>query len=635
MQLPSSTRNKYVTYLLFILGAFIFFYTVIRAQLLSITWDEAYSYLQFVRHKILIPEKYEAMDANNHVLNTWLNIQSTKFLGVSEFVLRLPSLFGHLLFLFFSYKIVRNFENKALLLASFLIINLNPYLLDFFSLSRGYGLSIGLMMASIYYLYVFITKEYKIKYAVYTTMYGMLATVANFVALNYIVVATGLLLLLMFVNAVQANVSWKGRTIQFIRSAALPCIILMFSLWVLVPIALKLKDSGALFYGGNTGFWKDTVGTIVDRSLYEVGYNYWFQRVLKGLVVLSLLMAACFVVINFFKKQFTNIHVFICVLILLLGLTVLSTIVQHYWFGTLYLIDRTALFFILLFNLLFVFLINEWGAKNKLLPLIGYAAGGLAVCHFVMAMNFTYVLEWKSNADVKQMIADLENVKSIPVEADNVSIGMPLAFSQSVNFYRAVAHRNWINTAEPTKEVNFLNDYLYLEPWQYEKINRDSIEIIKTYPVTKNILAKPRHTFKSATVSLKQELDFTNLPEGRYIIGPENEYSQGFNYIINDSLTPVNNAEIIIKATVSAPEESICFFSLVCSLENEKGTYMWKRAFVKDYIVKANNWVDIYYKCLVPLETKKGDLLKSYIWNTDKRKLHVSHMELKWLNYQY
>lgn len=635
MQLSSNTRNNYVNYVLLILGVLIFSYTVIRAQLLSITWDEAYSYLQFVRHNILISEKYEAMDANNHLLNTWLNVQSTKLFGVNEFVLRLPSLFGHILFLLFSYKIIRNFENKALVISAFLIINLNPYLLDFFSLSRGYGLSTGLMMVSLYCFYVFITKEYKVKYASYVSVFGLLATFANFVALNYFVVATALILLIMVFNAIQLKISWKDKVLYFIKSAALPCIIFLLSLWILVPIALKLKDAGALFYGGHTGFWKDTVATIVDRSFYELGYNYWFQRLAKGFVIVSLMMAGCFVGVDFFKKQFSRTNIFICILILLIVFTAFSTIVQHYWFGTLYLVDRTALFFILLFNLMFVFLINEWSAKNKLLPLIGYAAGGLAVIHFAVAANFTYVLEWKSNADVKQMIADLEVVKSIPTQKNNVSIGMPLAFSQGVNFYRAVGNRRWINTAEPTKEINFLNNYLYLEPWQYEKIDKDSIEIIKTYPVTKNILAKPRYTFKSATASLKQELDFSNLQGGCYVMSPENEYSQGFNYIVNDSLTPVKNAEIIIKATVLAPAASIFFYSLVCSLENEKGTYMWKRAFVKDYIVNENNWVDIYYTCLVPSETKKGDVLKSYIWNPDKRMLHVKHMELVWLNYQY
>src|ERR1019366_4686768 len=120
-------NNKSADKIIFFLALLIFSYTLIRAYQLSFTWDESFSYLQFVRNGILFPDKYEKMDANNHLLNTWLNIHLIKYFGVSEFVLRLPSLCSHLLFLFFSYKLVKDFQSIWLVVASFLIINLNPY----------------------------------------------------------------------------------------------------------------------------------------------------------------------------------------------------------------------------------------------------------------------------------------------------------------------------------------------------------------------------------------------------------------------------------------------------------------------------------------------------------------------------
>ena len=151
---------KYMNWIMLAIGVSIFSYTLTRAILLSFTWDESFSYLQYVRNEILFRDKYEAMDANNHLLNTWLNIYLVKLFGVSELVLRIPSLIAHLLFLFFSFKLVKNFQGTLLIIASFLIINLNPYVLDFFSLSRGYALSLGLMMTSIYYLYVYFVEGY-------------------------------------------------------------------------------------------------------------------------------------------------------------------------------------------------------------------------------------------------------------------------------------------------------------------------------------------------------------------------------------------------------------------------------------------------------------------------------------------
>ena len=95
------SKNKKETKVLFVFAFFIFSYTLVRAHLLSFTWDEAFSYLQYVRNGIVIPDKYETMSANNHLLNTWLNIKLVNLFGLSEFVLRIPSLCAHLLFLYY------------------------------------------------------------------------------------------------------------------------------------------------------------------------------------------------------------------------------------------------------------------------------------------------------------------------------------------------------------------------------------------------------------------------------------------------------------------------------------------------------------------------------------------------------
>jgi hypothetical protein len=167
--------NKNIKFILFVFGTLLFSYTAARAYLLSITWDEAYSFIGYViNSEIAYPDSFGDMSANNHLLISWIDIILVKWFGASELILRLPSLLAHLLFLVFSAKLLSHFQNKWVLLASFLIINLNPYLLDFFSLARGYGLSIGLMMTSIYYLYAF-QKEFKNKFANYSLLFAALS----------------------------------------------------------------------------------------------------------------------------------------------------------------------------------------------------------------------------------------------------------------------------------------------------------------------------------------------------------------------------------------------------------------------------------------------------------------------------
>ena len=71
---------------------------------------------------------------------------------------------------------------------------------------------------------------------------------------------------------------------------------------------------------------------------------------------------------------------------------------------------------------------------------------------------------------------------------------------------------------------------------------------------------------------------------------------------------------------------------MIISFENAKGLYEWKRAFIKDYIIRKNEWAEARFSVPVPKECVSGDQLKCYIWNPNKHKLFVKEMELKWLS---
>ncbi len=480
--------------MLFVVGILILFYTTVRAYLLSITWDEAYSYIEFIKNGIIVPHKYDRMSANNHLLYIWLDIHLTNWLGVNEFVLRLPSLFAHFLFLFYSAKLVRNFNNKWLALASFLIINLNPYLLDFFSLARGYGLSLGLMMASVYYLFIF-QKEYKNKFAIYSMLFAAFGVFANYVLLNYYLSLFGIVVLLIAYNTINTTKSGKQKMFLFSMSIIPPTIIFFLLLWLVVPITLKLKEAGALFFGGNKSFWQDTVSTVINRSFYDLGYSDWFQRCTKGLMLLVLFTASLFVIVQLIKKQALGNKLFFGSLLFLIGTSAVSTLIQHYFLGIPYLMDRTALFLLVLFNISFVFFIKELSGKSDKIVVITYLLSIVVLIHFIFSFNLNYVLEWKSNADTKEMLNDLEKIKQLPKEKNNVSIAIPMEFEPGINFYREVKSLTWLNTIYLSQTKTIYPDYFYLTPDALLTINKDSIEILKTYPLTKNALAKPKYKF--------------------------------------------------------------------------------------------------------------------------------------------
>ena len=73
--------------------------------------------------------------ANNHLLNTLL-IYPFSLLDLSSF-LRLPNILSGVFYIFISLKLSEH-SNKN---TYFQHINLCPYLIEFFSIARGYGIS--------------------------------------------------------------------------------------------------------------------------------------------------------------------------------------------------------------------------------------------------------------------------------------------------------------------------------------------------------------------------------------------------------------------------------------------------------------------------------------------------------------
>jgi hypothetical protein len=242
------------------------------------------------------------------------------------------------------------------------------------------------------------------------------------------------------------------------------------------------------------------------------------------------------------------------------------------------------------------------------------------------------VLEWKWDADIKQMIEDLDKIKEIPKGKNNISISIPLEMDQGINFYRAKDNRNWINTVERSNLRDMRFDYLFFYPEELSKINTDSIEIIKRYPRSNNILARPKYLPNLTKVCFENVLDFEKINGGIYHLDENTEYSQGFAYKINDSITPNRNAEVVFSAKVLAENMDKNNLFVVIAFANSKGAYEWKKAYIKDYIVKPNEWTDVYFSVLVPEECNAGDELNSYIWNPNRHKLSIKKMELKWLS---
>jgi hypothetical protein len=140
-------------------------FVVSRAVHVPFTYDEAAAYIRYIDSSV--PSTFDTNllslfnfeVATNHFLNTALTKLSCALVGTREVALRLPNLFGYTLYLGFAVLILRRLSNPLIAFGGLLLLNLNPYVLDFFALSRGYGLSLGLMVGSLYFLLRFLERR--------------------------------------------------------------------------------------------------------------------------------------------------------------------------------------------------------------------------------------------------------------------------------------------------------------------------------------------------------------------------------------------------------------------------------------------------------------------------------------------
>ncbi len=143
-----------------ILGISFFFFAfeVVRAARAALTADEAATCLVYIDSNF--QTIFNFASANNHFLNTLLTKIISALAGNSEFVLRIPNLLGYGVYLFFSFLVLDRFvREKIIVVCGYLLLNLNPYVLDFFSLCRGYGLSLGLMTAALFFFLSFLDRS--------------------------------------------------------------------------------------------------------------------------------------------------------------------------------------------------------------------------------------------------------------------------------------------------------------------------------------------------------------------------------------------------------------------------------------------------------------------------------------------
>lgn len=463
-----------------------------KALVASFTHDESFTYNHYVTASLHDIFSYEVVSANNHLLNTLLMKTGDAVFGPSPIVLRFPNIMAHLGFIVFSLLLFRKL-NPWIILPLFALVNCNPYLLDFFALARGNGLSYGFLMGSIY-LYTRFAECNKTGWFIWSLIFALLGVLSHFTLLYYLLALVAVSNLWPMLNRfISGDPAANGlRSYARINLLNLACLLILFV--IMSGPVRKLILAGQLFYGGDTGFWKDTTGSLVETFFYGASYGHMWGILVQGLVPLVMISTLALLLYVMIKKdvRLARENAILFIVFLLLLFSVFINVSQFYLVGTKLLIRRYGLLFFPMFMLCSGFLVraaSRQGTFSKL-PLIFVYCIALAFgIHTFTAFSQTTYLDWDYEKETGRVVAILGKDVQEHVSPSTITLGISWPFEPTVNFYRRTRGLAWLR--EVTRDGPQIKaDYYYIFRDDMTKVPLDGHAPVILFDDGKTILVK-------------------------------------------------------------------------------------------------------------------------------------------------
>lgn len=460
---PAPARHVDLLILIIAMGLIVF--VAYKAALSSLTHDESLTTTLFFPQgegdiiSYHHPWVAKSIITNNHIFNTLLMKLSESLFGMSEWSLRLPNVLALVVFLWFGYRLLRTLRPDWIRLPAFVLLIANPYLLDFFGVARGYGLSVGAMIFSLYYLITYL-KSLRIRHIVLFHLGGILAVMSNFSLLNYYVAAVACLYLLILLPA-----SWQRLRHHWpLHLSNLSGLLILAGL-LYTPFRIIIQHK-TVDYGGKEGFLTDTIVSLVRRYLYELPADTAMVWMIAYLIPLPILVAVGLGVYRFWQNRadFFSRHIGLVLTTAILVSIAVMTWLQHWWLGQDYLIERFGLFLYPIYSLQLIFLLHWLSQQAKarvvassLLALL--ASVGLWITLY--NLNTTYYLNWKYDKDTKTAMQILQQHRPADALPNSIQVGIMHKLEPTMNLYRRWWQMDWI--APLTREdAQTTDDFFYI-----------------------------------------------------------------------------------------------------------------------------------------------------------------------------
>jgi hypothetical protein len=613
-------------------------YIVLRAIYVSFTHDEAFTFFNYISRPI--DGTLEVTYTNNHLLNSLLARWSGALFGHSELALRLPNVLGGMAFFVFGARLLsRMVVNPWLVVAAFLALAFNTFTIDFFALCRGYGLSLGLLMASLYFQYRAFTDQRFLRYETMAIACTMAAVLSNYTLFNFFLLQLGF----NGCRGVYRLIAARRDRKQLIRLSAgyfLQLAAIALFVFYFLGMMLNLNKLGNFNFGGTTGFWTDSVGSLAIFSCFPIlGDRAWVaSHYMPIMTAVILLVAAVFMLREVLRRNFSGENLFSLFLFLMIVGCGFAIYFQHMLLHIPFSQDRTVIYFIPLFSLLACsFLLREgrgriW--KWALLLLFFFPTIAAQAVNF----NLEKVGLWPADMHMEEAtLIVIDHAERSAGENRPVGVVVPYDILPSMNYY---LYRNNCTSVQPVLfdwpnwwaladlSIDYKNDSRMFPDSPYRVIAEVADKDVKQR-------LTPVQNRHGRTLGF---VDFENNEKENRQAAPGYQSksadrissSLAFSRTIRDTITDtLGGGNVYLLTCYLLPEETPVYAQAVYVQYRNGELIAWKSYDAVAFVRTQDQWQYATFRMYPDGPVLPGDALEFYMLNDHKEPVRVDDLRVQ------
>lgn len=467
------SQNQNYNILYWVLGLILLFLVSKEAVVLPLTHDEgntihcsSTTVWDIITYKDPVP--------NNHILNTLLIKINQSIFGKSLLAARLANILSFIPFFIFTVLIGKKlFESVWPQLLFVFSLVLQPFILDFYAVTRGYGLSLSLMIISIYYMLLRIRSGQR-KDLILCILFAALGVYANFTLLNYFIPVC----LFLLYEIYKRNFN-KNKSIFYQEFAILFSLGIILISAISVPV-FKMVSTKQFVYWGTKGFFEDTVKSLIISLRSGVEYFGTTHEVIYIFITSLITLIIVFGNILNWKNKLNTTLLWMTALLLA---TIVYNQLQFIIFKVPFLNARTALFFVPLVCIPLVLSIQVLFQSFKYWPFVIIITFlSVQMQHFIRGYSVNSNFEWYYDQNTYQVLDHIKSMVESGQAPKPAKINCYWIFYPSLSYHVSQKYAEYIEIAPwDTKIKDDGNSLFYYTEGSEKDQLSEKFDVVKDF----------------------------------------------------------------------------------------------------------------------------------------------------------